>query len=184
MATMKMRLRRRVFKSELRISIQLLLGGGGHQQHCWSLPAAAVVVLVVVGRVSRSASHPNAGGRKRWRRDRKGLVVAVLETRVNSRGKPDLFVFACYSGGYVCVCSRPPVEGGYPLRRYQSQGEFTPPTPATSYPRQTPHQPLAGEMLADGYPLGNVDGTATANLVVTIPWSPTDILPGASLCDT
>jgi hypothetical protein len=44
-----------------------------------------------------------------------------------------------------------------------------PPTPATSYPRQTPHQPLPGEMLADGCPLGNIYGTATANFVGTIP---------------
>jgi hypothetical protein len=59
-----------------------------------------------------------------------------------------------------------------------------PPMPATSYPRQTPHQPLPEEMLADGCPLGNVDGTATANVVGTIPWSPSDISPSASLCDT
>jgi hypothetical protein len=39
-------------------------------------------------------------------------------------------------------------------------------------------------MLADGCPLGNVDGTATANFVGTIPWSPSDIPPDASLCDT
>jgi hypothetical protein len=32
--------------------------------------------------------------------------------------------------------------------------------------------------------LGNVDGTATANFVGTIPWLPSDITPGASLCDT
>jgi hypothetical protein len=101
MATMKTRSRRRVFKSELCIGIQLLLDGGGHQQHRWSLPAAAIAVLVVVGRVSRSASRPDAGGRERRRRDHKGSVVAVLETRVNSRGKPNLFVFACYSGGYI-----------------------------------------------------------------------------------
>jgi hypothetical protein len=98
---MKTRSRRRVLKSELCIGVQLLLDGGGHQQHRWSLPAAPVVVLVVVGRVSRSAYRPDAGGRERRRRDHKGLVVAVLETRVNSRGKPDLFVFACYSGGYI-----------------------------------------------------------------------------------
>jgi hypothetical protein len=101
MATMKTQSWRRVFKSELRIGVQLLLDEGGHQQHQWSLPAAAVVILVVVGRVSWSASRPDAGGRERRRRDHKGLVVAVLETRVNSRGKPDLFVFACYSGGYI-----------------------------------------------------------------------------------
>ncbi len=51
-------------------------------------------------------------------------------------------------------------------------------------PIQTPHQPLPGKMLADRYPLGNVDGTATANFVGTIPWSPSGIPPGASLCDT
>jgi hypothetical protein len=59
-----------------------------------------------------------------------------------------------------------------------------PPMPATSYPYQTPHQPFPEEMLADECPLGNVDGTATANFVGTIPWSPSDIPPGASLCDT
>jgi hypothetical protein len=51
-------------------------------------------------------------------------------------------------------------------------------------PFQTPQQPLPGKMLADGCPLGNVDGTATANVTVTIPWLPSGIPPGASLCDT
>ncbi len=37
---------------------------------------------------------------------------------------------------------------------------------------------------SSGCPLGNVDGTATANFVGTIPWLPSDIPPGASLCDT
>ncbi len=32
--------------------------------------------------------------------------------------------------------------------------------------------------------MGNIDGTVTANFVGTIAWSPSDILPGASLCDT
>ncbi len=49
---------------------------------------------------------------------------------------------------------------------------------------QTPHQPLPGKMLADGCPLGNVDGTATANFIGTISWLPSGIPPGASLCDT
>jgi hypothetical protein len=83
-----------------------------------------------------------------------------------------------------CVCCCPPIEGSCPLTWYQPQGEFTPPMPATSYPRQTPHQPLPEEMLADGCPLGNVDGRVTANFVGKIPWSPSDILLGASLCDT
>ncbi len=72
-----------------------------------------------MGCVSRSASCPDAGGRERWRCDHKGLVVAVLETRVNSRGKPDLFVFACYSGGYIIhntyaidKLNQSPEEGG------------------------------------------------------------------------
>jgi hypothetical protein len=56
--------------------------------------------------------------------------------------------------------------------------------PARSYLLQTPHQPLSGEMLADGCPLGNVDGTATANFVGTIPWLLSGIPPGASLCGT
>ncbi len=37
-------------------------------------------------------------------------------------------------------------------------------------------------MLADGHPLGDVYGTVTANL--TVPWSPSGVPPGASLCDT
>jgi hypothetical protein len=32
--------------------------------------------------------------------------------------------------------------------------------------------------------LGNVYGTATANFVGTIPWLPSDIPSGVSLCDT
>jgi hypothetical protein len=56
--------------------------------------------------------------------------------------------------------------------------------PATLYSLQTPHQPLPGEILADGCLLGNVDGTATANFVETIPWLPSHVPPGASLCDT
>jgi hypothetical protein len=50
-----------------------------------------------------------------------------------------------------------------------ARGIHPPPTPATSYPHQTPHQPLPEEMLADRCPLGNVDGTVTANFVGTIP---------------
>jgi hypothetical protein len=30
----------------------------------------------------------------------------------------------------------------------------------------------------------DVDGTATANLVETVPWLSSGVLPGASLCDT
>jgi len=67
-----------VFKSELRIGLQLLLDGGGHQQHRWSFPAAAVVVLVVVGHVSRSASHPDAGRRERQRRNHKFYAIDKL----------------------------------------------------------------------------------------------------------
>ncbi len=46
--------------------------------------------------------------------------------------------------------------------RYQSQGEFTPPNAWDIIPPPDPaHQPLPGEMLADGCPMGNVNGTAT-----------------------
>jgi hypothetical protein len=64
--------------------------------------------------------------------------------------------------------------------RYQPQGEFTPPNACL----QTSYQPLPGEMLADRCPLGNVDGTATANYVGTTPWLPSGVPSGASLCDT
>ena len=43
------------------------------------------------------------------------------------------------------------------------------------------HQPLPGEMLADGCSLGDVDGTVTANL--TVPWSPSGVPPGVIICD-
>jgi len=46
---------------------------------------------------------PNAGGRERRRCDHKAMVVPVLETRINSRGNPNLFVFVCYSGGYTYI---------------------------------------------------------------------------------
>jgi len=75
---MKMRWRRRVFKSELCIGLQLLLDGGGHQQYRWSLPAAAVVILVVVGCVSWSASRPDAGGRERQWRNHKFYAIDKL----------------------------------------------------------------------------------------------------------
>ncbi len=62
----------------------------------------------------------------------------------------------------VCVCVWPPVEKGYPLTRYQLQGKFTPPNACDIIPPpDSAHQPLPGEMLADGCPLGNVYGTAT-----------------------
>ncbi len=62
----------------------------------------------------------------------------------------------------VYVCVWPPVERGYPLTRYQSQGEFTPPNACDVIPPlDSAHQPLPGEMLADGCPLGIVYGTAT-----------------------
>jgi hypothetical protein len=92
------------------------------------------------------------------------------------------------SFGCVCVCVCVFLSSG--RRELPSDAVPTarqihpPPMPATSYPRQTPHQPLPEKMLADGCPLCNVDGTATANIVGTIPWSPSDIPPGASLCDT
>ncbi len=92
-----------------------------------------------------------------------------------------LMLFGC-----VCVCvflssgRRELPSDAVPTARQI----YPPPTPARSYPRQTPHQPLPEEMLADRCPLGNVGGTATANFVGTIPWMPSDIPPGASLCDT
>jgi hypothetical protein len=89
--------------------------------------------------------------------------IKVL-SNFNINNKVLLYVCVC-----VFVCSCPPVEGSCPLTRYQPQGKFTPPMPATSYPHQTPHQPLPEEMLADGYPLGNIDGIVTANFVGTIP---------------
>jgi hypothetical protein len=84
----------------------------------------------------------------------------------------------------LCVFSTSS-SGGLPSDAIPIAGRIHPPHACNVIPpRQTPHQPLPGEMLADVYPLSNVDGTATANLVVTIPWSPSDIPPGASLCDT
>ncbi len=77
----------------------------------------------------------------------------------------------------VCVCVWPPVEGGYLLTQCQPQGELTPPNACdVILPPNSAHQPLPGEMLADGCPLGNVYGTATE--------LPVGILPGMSLCDT
>ncbi len=67
-----------MFKSELHIGLQLLLDGGGHQQHRWSFPAAAVVVLVAVGHMSGSASRPDAGGRERQRRNHKFYAIDKL----------------------------------------------------------------------------------------------------------
>ncbi len=62
----------------------------------------------------------------------------------------------------MCVCVWPPVERGYPLTRYQSQGKFTPPNACDIIlPPDSTHKPLPGEMLADGCLLGNVYGTAT-----------------------
>jgi hypothetical protein len=61
--------------------------------------------------------------------------------------------------------------------RYQPQGEFTPLNICDVIPHPgSTHQPLPGEMLADGCLLGNVYGTATR--------LPAGVLPGASLCDT
>jgi hypothetical protein len=77
----------------------------------------------------------------------------------------------------VCVCVRPPVEEGYLLTRYQSQGKCTPPKACDVIPPpDSTHQPLPGEMLADGCPLGNVYGTATG--------LPVGVLPSMSLCET
>ena len=80
---------RRVFKSKLCIGVLLLLNGGGREQHRWSLPAATIVILVIMGHMSWSAPCTDASRRVRWRHDHKAMVVAALETRVYSRGKPD-----------------------------------------------------------------------------------------------
>jgi hypothetical protein len=48
--------------------------------------------------------------------------------------------------------------------RYQLQGKFTPPNACDVIPPpDSAHQPLPGEMLADGCPLGNLYGTATSH---------------------
>jgi len=62
----------------IRTTIVFILDGGGHQQHRWSFPADAVVVLVIVGRVSRSASRPDAGGRERQRCNHKFYAIDKL----------------------------------------------------------------------------------------------------------
>ncbi len=73
-----------------------------------------------------------------------------------------VFCITLCTTGYVCVCVWPPVERGYPLTQYQSQGKFLPPNACDVIPSSdSAHQPLPGEMLADGCPLGNVHGTAT-----------------------
>jgi hypothetical protein len=86
----------------------------------------------------------------------------------------------------VCVCLILTTgKGELPSDAIPIAGQIHPPQRLQCHTSvQTPHQPLSGKMLADGYPLGKVDGTATANLVGTIPWSPSGIPPGASLCDT
>ncbi len=86
----------------------------------------------------------------------------------------------------VCVCVfLSSSRGELPSDAVPTARQIHPPQRLQRHtPRQTPHQPLPEEMLADGCPLGNVDGTATANFVGTIPWSPSDIPPSASLCET
>jgi len=49
---------------------------------------------------------PNAGGREQQRHNHKAMVVPVLETKVNARGKPNLFVFVCYCGGYTYTINK------------------------------------------------------------------------------
>ncbi len=77
-------------------------------------------------------------------------------------------------------------RGGLPSDAVPTARQIHPPPNVCNVipPFQTPHQSLPGKMLADECPLGNVDGTATANFIGTIPWLPSGILPGASLCDT
>jgi hypothetical protein len=88
--------------------------------------------------------------------------------------------------GCMCVCVfLSSSRGGLPSDAVLTARQIhPPPPPATSFSRQSPYQPPPGEMLADGCPLGYVYGTATANFVGTIPWSPSDAPPGMSLCDT
>ncbi len=77
---------------------------------------------------------------------------------------------------YVCLTSS---REGLPSDAIPIAGEFTPPNACDVIPPpDSAHQPLPGEMLADGCPLGNVYGTATFSKL------PFGILPGASLCDT
>jgi hypothetical protein len=77
-------------------------------------------------------------------------------------------------------------RGGLPSDAVPTARQIHPPPNTCNIipPFQTPHQPLPGKMLADGCPLGNVDRTATANFTGTIPWLPSGIPPGTSLCDT
>jgi hypothetical protein len=83
----------------------------------------------------------------------------------------------------VCVCFLTSSRGGLPLTRFQPQDCSPSPNACNVItPSDSAHQPLPGEMLADGYPLGDVYGTVTVNLMV--PWSLSGVPPGASLCDT
>jgi hypothetical protein len=94
------------------------------------------------------------------------------------------------AGVCVCVCVCVCViltssRGKLPSDAVPTARQIHPPQRLRRHtPVQTPHQPLPGEMFADGCPLGNVDETATAYFVGTIPWLPSGIPPGASLCDT
>ncbi len=85
----------------------------------------------------------------------------------------DLSVCVC-----VCVCVCPTSSrGGLPSDAVSTARLIHPPNACNVIPPpDSAHQPLPGEMLADGCPLGNLYVTATG-LPVADP-------PGMSLCDT
>ncbi len=90
-----------------------------------------------------------------------GNVLHLLDLFLGHLGssKDDRKLGALIRAG-VCVC----VCVCCPLTRYQSQGKFTPPNACDIIPPlDSAHQPLPGEMLADGCPLGNVYETATSH---------------------
>ena len=76
----------------LRAGVHLQLDGGGCRRNRRRLAAVesrwegcivVIVILVVVGRLSRSETPVDTGGYERWRHD--GTLVAVLETRMKGR---------------------------------------------------------------------------------------------------
>ena len=66
---------------------------------------------------------------------------------------------------HMCVCViSTSSRGGLPSDVVPTARRIHPPQCLQRHtPIQTPHQPLPEKMLADGCPLDNVDGTATAN---------------------
>jgi hypothetical protein len=115
------------------------------------------------------------------------LMQILMKNTMTTNGeqgkstKTNIAVCVC-----VCVCVfLSSSRGGLPSDAVLTTRQIhPPPMPATSFSRQSPHQPPPGEMLADWCPLGYAYGTATTNFVGTILWSPSDAPPGVSLCDT